>query len=44
MEPLFVVAKIVESTGKNDRLLFHSKLFEVWLWQSEYCCVLAMHE
>jgi len=32
MEPLFVVAKITESPGKNDNLLFHSKLFQVWLW------------
>jgi len=27
MEPLFVVAKIIGSPGKNDSLLFHSKLF-----------------
>jgi len=27
MEPLFVVAKIAGSHGKNDSLLFHSKLF-----------------
>jgi len=27
MEQLFVVAKIIESPGKNDCLLFHSKLF-----------------
>jgi len=27
MEPLFVAAKILGSLGKNDSLLFHSKLF-----------------
>jgi len=27
MELLFVVAKLVGSPGKNDSLLFHSKLF-----------------
>jgi len=27
MDPLFVVAKIIGSPGKNDSLLFHSKLF-----------------
>jgi len=27
MEALFVVAKIIGSPGKNDSLLFHSKLF-----------------
>jgi len=32
MEPLFVVAKMTGSPGKNDSLLFHSKLFRVWLW------------
>jgi len=32
MEPLFVVAKIIGSSGKNDCLLFHSKLFYVRLW------------
>jgi len=30
MEPLFVVAKKIESPDKND-LLFHSKIFWVWL-------------
>jgi len=29
MEPLFVVAKIMGSPGKNDSLLFYSKLFQV---------------
>jgi len=29
MELLFVVAKIIGSPGKNDSLLFHSKLFQV---------------
>jgi len=28
MEPLFVIAKIIRSLGKNDSLLFHSKLFK----------------
>jgi len=27
MEPLFVVTKIIGLLGKNDSLLFHSKLF-----------------
>jgi len=27
MEALLVVAKIIGSPGKNDRLLIHSKLF-----------------
>jgi len=30
MEPLLVAGKV--SPGKNDSLLFHSKLFQVWLW------------
>jgi len=30
MEPVFVAGK--KSPGKNDSLLFHSKLFQVWLW------------
>jgi len=40
VEPLFVVAKIIGSPGKNDSLLFHSKLFLVWLLPLQYCCVL----
>jgi len=28
MEALFVVAKVMRSPGKNDRLLFHSKFFK----------------
>jgi len=32
VEPLFVVAKTIGSPGKNDSLLFHSKLFKLWLW------------
>jgi len=32
MEPLFVVAKIIGSSVKNNYLLFHSKLFYVRLW------------
>jgi len=39
MEPLFVIAKIIGSLGKNDSLLFHSKLVKMWLWPSQYCCV-----
>jgi len=31
-EPLFVVAEIIGSPGKNDSLLFHSNIFWVWLW------------
>jgi len=30
MEPLFVVAKIIGSPGKNDNLIFHSKLFQFY--------------
>ena len=32
MQPLVVVVKILGSPGKNDSLLFHSKMFYVWLW------------
>jgi len=39
MELLIVVAKIVGSPGKNDSLLFHSKLLKVWLWPLQYCCI-----
>jgi len=39
MEPLFIVAKIIGSPGRNDSLLFHSKLFYVWWWPLQYCCV-----
>jgi len=28
MEPHFVVAKTIGSSGKNDSLLFHSKFFK----------------
>jgi len=39
MEPFFVVDKIIGSSSKNDSLLFHSKLYAVWLWplQSSEC-------
>jgi len=29
MEPLFILANIIGSSGKNESLLFHSKLFKM---------------
>jgi len=39
MELLFVVATIIGSPGKNDSLLFHSKLCDYDHHSTEHCCV-----